>query len=67
MKLSYAITVCNEFDEIIKLLTQLLNYKSDNSEIVVLLDTPKASLILNVKVSGFFNWMPMNSYLQTLL
>jgi glycosyltransferase involved in cell wall biosynthesis len=43
MKLSYAITVCNEFDEIIKLLTQLLNYKSDNSEIVVLLDTPKAS------------------------
>jgi len=43
MKISYAITVCNEFDEIIKLLTQLLNYKGENSEIVVLLDTPKAS------------------------
>jgi hypothetical protein len=42
MKISYAITVCNEFDETIKLLTQLLNYKGENSEIVVLLDTPKA-------------------------
>lgn len=43
MKISYAITVCNEFEEIIKLLTQLLNYKGENSEIVVLLDFPKAS------------------------
>lgn len=43
MKISYAITVCNEFDETLKLLTLLLNYKSTNSEIVVLLDTPKAS------------------------
>jgi len=42
MKLSYAITVCNEFEETITLLTQLLNYKGENSEIVVLLDTPKA-------------------------
>lgn len=43
MKISYAITVCNEFQETINLLTQLLNYKGENSEIVVLLDTPKAS------------------------
>ena len=43
MKLSYAITVCNEFEETIALLTQLWNYKGENSEIVVLLDTPKAS------------------------
>jgi len=43
IKISYAITVCNEFDETITLLTQLLNYKGENSEIVVLLDTPKAS------------------------
>jgi hypothetical protein len=42
MKISYAITVCNEFDETIKLLTQLLNYKGETSEVVVLLDTPKA-------------------------
>jgi len=42
MKISYAITVCNEFEETIRLLTSLLNYKGENSEIVVLLDTPKA-------------------------
>lgn len=42
MKLSYAITACNEHDEIIRLVTQLLNYKGENSEIVVLLDTPKS-------------------------
>ncbi len=43
MKISYAITVCNEFEETIKLITQLLNYKGNDSEIVVLLDTPKSS------------------------
>lgn len=42
MKLSYAITACNEHEEIIRLVTQLLNYKGENSEIVVLLDMPKA-------------------------
>lgn len=42
MKLSYAITACNEVDETIRLVSQLLNYKDANSEIVVLLDTPKA-------------------------
>ena len=43
MKLSYAITACNEHEEIIRLVTQLLNYKEENSEIVVLLDTPKST------------------------
>ena len=42
MKLSYAITACNEVEETIRLVGQLLNYKGENSEIVVLLDTPKA-------------------------
>ncbi len=42
MKLSYAITACNEVEETIRLVTQLLNYKGENSEVVVLLDTPKA-------------------------
>jgi len=42
MKLSYAITACNEVEETIRLVTQLLNYKTESSEIVVLLDTPKA-------------------------
>jgi hypothetical protein len=43
MKLSYAITVCNEFEETINLITTLINYKGENSEIVVLLDMPKSS------------------------
>ena len=46
MKISYAITACNEVVETIRLVTQLLNYKGDNSEIVVLLDTPKAPVEL---------------------
>ena len=46
MKLSYAITTCNEVEETIRLVSQLLNYKEANSEIVVLLDTPKAPIEL---------------------
>jgi len=46
MKLSYAITACNEVEETIRLVNQLLNYKGENSEIVVLLDTPKAPIQL---------------------
>lgn len=46
MKLSYAITTCNEVEETIRLVGQLLNYKGENSEIVVLLDTPKAPVEL---------------------
>ena len=46
MKLSYAITACNEVDETIRLVGQLLNYKEENSEIVVLLDLPKAPIEL---------------------
>ena len=42
MKISYAITVCNEFEETIRLITLLKNYKGSNSEIVVLLDSTKA-------------------------
>ena len=42
MKISYAITACNEVEETIRLVSQLLNYKGENSEVVVLLDTPKA-------------------------
>lgn len=46
MKISYAITACNEVEETIRLVSQLLNYKGENSEIVVLLDTPKAPVEL---------------------
>ena len=57
MKLSYAITACNEVEETIRLVTQLLNYKGENSEIVVLLDTPKAptELIEYLELQGEAN------------
>lgn len=38
MKITYAITVCNEFVEIQKLLTQLINSKRAQDEIVVQMD-----------------------------
>jgi len=43
MKISYAITVCNELEEVRRLLDLLLEYKREQDEIVVLIDTTKAS------------------------
>jgi len=43
MKISYAITVCNELEEISCLLNFLHQYKRSEDEICVLLDKPKAS------------------------
>ena len=42
MKISYAITVCNELQEIQRLLDFLLAHKRDTDKIVVLLDNTKA-------------------------
>ena len=43
MKISYAITVCNELEEIQTLIPFLCSQKRKEDEIVVLLDKPKAS------------------------
>lgn len=43
MKISYAITVCNELEEISRLLDFLLTNKQKQDEIVVLMDTVKAN------------------------
>lgn len=43
MKISYAITVCNELAEVKDLLDLLLRHKREQDEIVVLLDSTKAS------------------------
>ena len=43
MKISYAITVCNELEEVSRLLNFLYQYKRPIDEICVLLDKPKAS------------------------
>jgi hypothetical protein len=46
MRISYAITVCNEEDEIVRLIDFLHKHKYPEDEICVLLDKPKASPIL---------------------
>jgi hypothetical protein len=43
MKISYAITVCNELEEVKRLLDLLLNNKREQDEIVVLMDATKAN------------------------
>ena len=43
MKISYAITVCNELKEVSRLLNFLHQHKRSEDEICVLLDKPKAS------------------------
>ena len=42
MKISYAVTVCNEFVEIQKLLPFLLENKKTGDEVVVLFDSNEA-------------------------
>ena len=44
MKISYAITVCNEFQEIQRLISFLLENKRDEDEIVVLYDSNTGSV-----------------------
>ncbi len=46
MKISYGITVCNELEEIKKLVKFLYEHKQKEDEICVLLDRPKASQAL---------------------
>jgi hypothetical protein len=46
MKISYAITVCNELEEVKKLINFLHSNKRAEDEICVLLDKPKASHVL---------------------
>jgi len=63
MKISYAITVCNEFVEIQKLISFLLKHKRSEDEIVVLYDSKNGSKsvedFLRVKsINGEFIWTP---------
>ena len=48
MKISYAITVCNELEEVKRLVNFLLSNKREQDEIVVLADSPKMSQELQV-------------------
>ena len=61
MKISYALTVCSEFEEIQRLLTFLIENKRSQDEIVILYDstngTPEVEEILRAKSIGKkLNW-----------
>jgi len=61
MKISYAITVCNEFLEIQKLVTFLLQNKRKEDEIVILYDKGNGDkgieeYLRSKSVNGAFNW-----------
>jgi GT2 family glycosyltransferase len=65
MSISYAITVCNEFIEIQKLVPFLLEHKRDEDQIVVLFDqnngTEGVEDFLRAKsVNSDFSWYPGN-------
>ena len=69
MKLSYAITVCNELVEIQRLITYLLEHKRREDELVVLFDstngTKEVEEFLRAKsINGEFNWhsYPFNGH-----
>ena len=61
MKISYAITVCNELKEIQRLIPYLVNNKNTNDEVIVLFDSKNGSKsvedFLRAKsINGEFNW-----------
>lgn len=53
MKISYAITVCNELEEVKRLLDLLLENKREQDEIVVLVDESKAEERLAIMLQGY--------------
>ena len=57
MKISYGITVCNELEEIKKLVKFLHEHKQKEDEICVLLDRPKASQAL---IDQLHRWSSAN-------
>ena len=61
MKITYAITVCNEFLEIQRLVNHLLKYKRQQDNIVILFDEANGDLEIEMflrthSINGEFNW-----------
>lgn len=61
MKISYAITVCNELEEVKRLVTFLHHNKRQEDEIVVLADSPKMSQELQDQLYRYSsaNWIKL--------
>ena len=61
MKISYAITVCNELEEVKRLVTFLHHNKREQDEIVVLADSPKMSQELQDQLYRYSsaNWIKL--------
>lgn len=61
MKISYAITVCNELEEVKRLVNFLHSHKREQDEIVVLADSPKMSQQLQDQLYKFSsaNWIKL--------
>lgn len=61
MKISYAITVCNELEEVKRLVNYLHSNKREQDEIVVLVDSPKMSQELQDQLYRFSsaNWIKL--------
>ena len=60
MKISYAITVCNEFIEIQRLVKFLLERKREQDEIVILLDETKG----DIEIESFLSQQSQNGEFQ---
>jgi hypothetical protein len=61
MKISYAITVCNELEEVGRLVNFLLSNKREEDEIVILVDISKED---NGKLRGWLNETKQSSVLK---
>lgn len=64
MKISYAVTVCDEFIEIQRLLTHLLQYKKPQDEIVVLVDLSKNKP--TSELLGYLHKLSSSNYITLL-
>ncbi len=64
MKISYAVTVCNEFIEIQRLISFLLEHKRPQDEIVVLVDMTKNEP--TTELLGYLHRLSSNNYIILL-
>jgi len=64
MKISYAITVCNELEEIKRLLNFLIQYKREEDEIVVLFDDSNSTKEMETLLHSYRNNKHITLYID---